>query len=382
MRLLSIENHVPHYIQSLTPYVPGKPIGETKREFKIKKVVKLASNENPLGLSPQVKLKIKQTLSELNRYPDGSGFELKLELSKFLKMDPTRLILGNGSNEIIDFLIRTYCVPGCQILAPKYSFIAYKICAQIHGVETLEAPLHENYRLDFEAMLALLKNNDKVRILFLANPNNPTGSYITTFELENFIKKVRALRGNSVLIVLDYAYWEYIQDVELPDLNQFLSRYSPILFLRTFSKVYGLAGARLGYGLGTEKVIQNLEKVRQPFNINTLALVAGQAALKDQVFVNKTIAMNAQGMKYLTPHFKKMGIHFWPSQGNFLMLECQRGFGMLGPELFTKCLAKGLILRPLLNYDMKDKVRLSIGQPSENAFALQVLREVKNENST
>lgn len=368
--------NVPEYIRSLVPYVPGKPIEETQREFKIRRVVKLASNENPLGPSPKALLAVKKTLAEMHRYPDGAAFSLKKALAAHLDVTPTSLIIGNGSNEVIDFLVRTYCVAGDSIVTSKAAFIAYKLCAQIHGVKTVETPLTSDLRFDLNAILKEVRSNERARLVFIANPNNPTGTYVNEADLRGFLKELAKIRGGSVLAVLDYAYWEYVTVKDLPDGVELMRDFSNVVVLRTFSKIYGLAGFRIGYGVACPEIVQNLEKVRQPFNINSLALVAAQSALTDRAFVNRACQTNQKQMLYWEKELNAMRVPFWKSQGNFLLVNSKLGFGKTGPEVYEACLRKGVIFRPVANYGMPEALRISVGTPEENRLAVAVLKQM------
>lgn len=377
---------VPDYIRTLVPYVPGKPIEETQREFRIKKVIKLASNENPLGASPKAKRAIVSGVSELHRYPDGSGYRLKQALREKLAetvanptvVRNTSLILGNGSNDVIDHLIRTFCLAGDMIVTSQAAFIAYKICAQIHGVKTLEAPLNEELKFDVSELASLVRKNERVRLVFIANPNNPTGTYVTRSELKTLVKELASIREGSVILVLDYAYWEYVMAEDLPNPLEILQEYPNTIILRTFSKVYGLAGLRVGYGMGSPELISHMEKVRQPFNINSLALLGAEAALKDTSFVARAKLLNAKGMSFWQKHLNQLGIPFWKSQGNFLLINCRKGFHMTGADVNSACLPQGLILRPVANYGLPDLLRITVGTSEENKRAAQVLKQVQS----
>jgi len=373
---MNLTHHVPEYIRSLAPYVPGKPIEETQREFNLRRVVKLASNENPLGPSPKAVLAVKKILTELHRYPDGSAFALKQRLATYLKVVPSSLIIGNGSNEIIDFLIRTYCLPGNAVVTSQGAFIAYKLCAQIQGVRTLEAPLTEDLRFDLDAILELVRKDESVRMVFIANPNNPTGTYVNESEMESFLKAISKVRNGSVLVVLDYAYWEYVTEADLPDPMKLMEKFANqvnVVVLRTFSKIYGLAGFRVGYGVGSPEVISHLEKVRQPFNVNTLGLLAAEAALDDKAFVAKSRKVNQQGLIFWKKELQEMDVPFWSSQGNFLLADVQKGLRMTGSDVYQACLRKGAIFRPIANYGILGALRISIGTPEENRIAARIL---------
>lgn len=365
--------HVPDYIRALVPYVPGKPIEETQREFKIRRVIKLASNENPLGSSPKARAAVRGNLGELHRYPDASAHHLKQELARHLRKTPVEIIVGNGSNEIIDMLIRTYCLAGDSIVTSKAAFICYRICAQIHGVSTIEAPLDENLHADLSEMARLARDNTRVKMVFIANPNNPTGTYNTTEEFGSFLKDVARIRNGSVMVALDYAYWEYVTAKDLPDPMRLLEEFPNVVVLRTFSKVHGLAGLRAGYGVARPEIISTVEKIRQPFNMNALALAAAAAALGDKAFVQKSVKINNIGMKFWEKNLGRMAIPYWKSQGNFLLIDVSRGLGKCGSEAYLSCLKRGVIFRPVANYGLAHALRVSIGTPEENRLAVKAL---------
>jgi histidinol-phosphate aminotransferase len=372
-----MQPQVPDYIRSLVPYVPGKPIEETQREFKIRKVVKLASNENSLGPSPRALRAIQASLKESHRYPDASHFSLKTALSTHLRTAPDTLIVGNGSNEIIDLLIRTFALPGDCIVTSRAAFVAYRLCAQIHGVSTLEAPLTPDLRFDLGAVAELARQNEKAKLVFIANPNNPTGTYVNSTELRAFLKTMAEVRDGSVLVVLDYAYWEYVTAGDLPDALELLREYPNVVVLRTFSKIYGLAGLRVGYGVGRPEVIASVEKVRQPFNLNSLGMVAAEAALGDRLFVSRSRELNEEGMKLWTRELEAMSVPFWKSQGNFILIDATQGFGKPGADVYQACLKQGVILRPVANYGLHHALRISVGTPAENRAAIRALRNVR-----
>jgi histidinol-phosphate aminotransferase len=365
--------NAPEYIRNLSPYVPGKPIEETQREYRIKHVVKLASNENPLGPSPKALALLRKKILDLHRYPDASAFHLKQALSDHLRLPTNQIIIGNGSNEVIDMLVRAYCVPGDSIVTSKAAFIAYRICAQIQGVSTLESALTSDLRADLSDMAARARGNDRVKMVFLANPNNPTGTYNTTAEVRAFLKEMSSIRDGSVMVVLDYAYWEYVTAKDLPDPMMLMKEYPNMTVMRTFSKIYGLAGLRIGYGISAPEIIGTLEKIRQPFNLNAPALAAAVEALKDQAFVRKARKLNEDGMKLWTKSLEKMGVPFWPSQGNFLLIDASAGFGKRGHEVYEACLRRGVILRPVANYGLMNALRISIGTRAENETAIRAL---------
>lgn len=369
--------HLPEYIRTLAPYVPGKPIEETKREFRLKRVVKLASNENPLGPSPKALQAVRASLKGLHRYPDSSAYALKLALSKSLKISPQELVIGNGSNELIDLVLRTFCAPGDAIVASKAAFVAYRVCAQILGLRTLESELASDLRFDLNAMAELVERNERARFVFLPNPNNPTGTYVTRAELEAFLERVSSVRGGSVITVLDYAYWEYVTAKDLPDALPLYRKFPRnVIVFRTFSKIHGLAGLRIGYAVGAPEFLSHIEKVRQPFNFNSAALSAAQAALADAAHVKRARSLNERGKKAWYAFLRKRSIPFWETQGNFVLIDAKNGFGMNGPELFQECLKRGVIFRPVANYGLHQFLRVSFGTDAENKTAMRALESL------
>ncbi len=367
--------NAPEYIRNLAPYVPGKPIEETQREFKIKHVVKLASNENPLGPSPKALALLRKKILDLHRYPDASAFHLKQALSDHLKLPTDQIIIGNGSNEVIDMLVRAYCVPGDSVVTSKAAFLAYRICAQIQGVQTLETALTDDLRTDLKDMAAAVRSHERVKMVFLANPNNPTGTYNTATEMHVFLKEMAKIRDGSVLVVLDYAYWEYVTAKDLPDAMMLMKEYPNMMVLRTFSKIHGLAGLRVGYGIAPREIISMVEKIRQPFNLNSPALAGAVESLKDLAHQRRSKKVNEDGMKLWTRALTKMGIPYWPSQGNFLLIDCTKGLGKRGGDVYENCLRRGVIFRPVSNYGLMHALRISIGTKAENEVAIRALAE-------
>lgn len=375
---------VAEYIRNVRPYVPGKPIEETRREYKLKRVIKLASNENPLGPSPKALQAVRAHLKDSHRYPDASHYELKQALARHHRVgsksglpSSTQFIIGNGSNEIIDFILRTFCVPGDAMVTSVSAFVAYRICAQIQGVRTLEVPQTQKLCFDLERILETVRGEPRARVVFLPNPNNPTGTYVPEAELRTFLTKLRALgqsRGTPVLCVLDAAYQEYVTAKDLADPDALLKDYADLLLvLRTFSKVYGLSGFRIGYGMGAEALVSDLERVRQPFNVNQQALVAAIAALQDRAFVKRSLSINRKGMALWEKALNKWEIPYWPSQGNFLLIDVLKASGLSGIEVYERCLRHGVIFRPVANYGLGHALRVSIGTLAENRLAIQVL---------
>jgi histidinol-phosphate aminotransferase len=367
----------PLYIEHLKPYIAGKPIEETQREYGLKKVIKLASNENPLGSSPKAKAAIMKAMKELQLYPDASGFHLRHALAKLEKVSYEEIVLGNGSNEVIELLLRTFCVPGDQMVASDGVFAAYPISARIQGVDTLFTRMTQDYRFDLPAMLDLVKKNERVKLVAIPNPNNPTGTYVTDQELVHFLREVEKVRGGSVHVILDYAYWEYVTAKDLPDPIQLYKQFTHLSVLKTFSKIYGLGGLRVGYGVMRPELAKYVQKVRMPFNVSNLALEGARAAITDKMFVKKSLAANRVGMKFMKKVFDDLKIPYLPSQGNFLLINTRLGLGRDGMDVFQECLKLGVIFRPVVNYGMPDWLRVTIGTPVQNQTAAKVFKKLK-----
>src|SRR5258705_318811 len=353
----------PSYIRAIAPYHPGKPISELAREMGLneKKIIKLASNENPFGISPRAKAAVKRALAELARYPDGNAFELKAALSRRHGVPEECIVVGNGSNDLLELAAGAFLAPGRAAVYSRHAFAVYPLATQARGAEGIVVPA-KNYAHDFEAMLAAI--TPETRLVFIANPNNPTGTFATGAELENFIARVR----RDVAVVVDEAYSEYLPPELRYDSVALLKGHPNLIVTRTFSKVYGLAGLRVGYGLMHPDVADLLNRVRQPFNVNSLALAAAAAALEDRKFVAKSCRMNRRGMKSLERGLKALGLEFIPSCANFLT------FRVSGARtVYEKLLRLGVIVRPLANYDMPDHLRVTVGTPKENEKFLKAL---------
>jgi histidinol-phosphate aminotransferase len=368
---------VPEHIRNLVPYVPGKPIEETQRELKIKRVIKLASNENPLGPSPKALQAVKKAMQALHRYPDSAGYRLKHALAKKLGREANEIALGNGSDDLIHVLARSYCRPGDAMVTSQAAFSAYKIAGQILGLEKFETPMTEDLRFDLDAMAKEVKKNSNVRIVFIANPNNPTGTYVTRSELHAFLTKLKKIRDGSVIVAIDSAYTEYVTAADMPDPLELQKEFSNIVVFRTFSKIYGLAGLRIGYAIAKPEIIATMDKVRQPFNVNSLGLVGAEAALGDTAFVQRAKKLNIQGMKFWEKGLTELGVPFWKSQGNFLLVDVAKGFGRLGGEVYFDCLRLGVIFRPVANYGLHHALRISVGTMEENRIGLKALQTLK-----
>jgi len=357
-------DHVPDYIRSLIPYEPGKPIEEVEREYGIADSVKLASNENPLGPSPKALAAIRAKLDQLHLYPDGDCFYLKNGLAKQLGVAPDKLIFGNGSNEIIELAARTFMRAGDEAVMAEQAFVVYQLIVQAVGGQSKQVPLRD-YTHDLAAIADAV--SARTRMVFLANPNNPTGTIFRRAEWERFLAKV----SPDVLLIVDEAYFEYVEDADYPDSLKYHEPGRALLTLRTFSKLYGLAGLRIGYGIAPAELISMMQRVRQPFNVNAPAQWAALAALDDAEHIKRSLEVNRQGLAYLQAEFDKLGLAYVPSQGNFILVRVGKG-----PEVFTQLLGQGVIVRPMGGYKFPEHVRVTIGTMEENRQFIEALQKV------
>ena len=358
-------------IAGLKPYVPGKPVSELERELGITDAVKLASNENPLGAGEKARRAVTGLAGELARYPDGSGHDLRGALSERHGLDPDCITLGNGSNDVLDLIARTFLAPGYEAVFSQHAFAVYPICTQAVGAVSRVAPAHDGSRgprfgHDLEAMRELV--NEHTRVIFIANPNNPTGTWLNSDELRGFVEAI----PEHVILVIDEAYFEYVEEADYPDASQWLSRHSNLIVTRTFSKAYGLAALRVGYGLSHPEVAELLNRVRQPFNVNSLALAAACAALSDQAHIERSVAVNREGMAQLIEGFAGLGLEYVPSAGNFVCVDLGGPAGGIDGLLQRK----GCIVRPIANYGMPDHLRVTVGLAEENRRLLHALTEL------
>lgn len=352
-------------VQKLIPYKAGKPIEELERELGISNIVKLASNENPLGIGEKAKVAIQNAISDLALYPDGSGFNLKNALAKKYDVSPEQITLGNGSNEILELVARAFLTPENEVIFSQHAFAVYPIVTQAVGAKAVITPAM-NYGHDLNEMLNQVTN--KTRLIFIANPNNPTGTLLKQEAIEHFIN----LLPEHVICVLDEAYFEFVSKNESIDSVSWLKNYPNLIITRTFSKAYGLAGLRVGYSLSSVEISDLLNRVRQPFNNNSLALVAAEAALNDAEHVRATVENNTLGMAQLTKGFEELGLDWIPSAGNFVSVDLDQA----GAPIYEKLLRKGVIVRPIDVYEMPTFLRISIGTPAENEKFLYALKEV------
>ncbi len=353
------------WIGGLTPYVPGKPISELERELGIRDSVKLASNENPLGPGPKARAAIAAMLGEIGRYPDGAGFELRRALADHHGVSPMSITLGNGSNDVLDLIARTFLQPGAESVFSEYAFAVYPISIQAVGATARVAPARD-YGHDLDAMSALI--NDRTRVVWIANPNNPTGTWLSANALKSFIGSL----PKTCVVVVDEAYTEYVAEPDFPDTTNWIETFPNLIVTRTFAKAHGLAALRVGYGISDPRVADLLNRVRQPFNVNALAQAAAAAAIGDREHVRASVELNRAGMRQLTDAFARLGIEYIPSVGNFVTIDLKRPAGPINDAL----LRRGVIVRPLANYGLPNHLRISIGLEQENARFIAALEDV------
>jgi len=358
---------VPSYVASLTPYVPGKPIEEVEREYGVSGVAKLASNENALGPSPKALAAARESAARANLYPDGSAFYLRNALAEKLGVDAKEVFVGNGSNELIELLVRTFVLDGEEVMTSAQSFVAYRLAAQAHGRTLVEAPMKARFHYDLDALRKLLSRRTKV--IFLANPDNPTGTWFTESELTPFLDAV----PKETLVVLDEAYLEFVDVPGFQDALVLRRKYPNLVVLRTFSKIYGLAGLRLGYGVARPEVVEFIDRVRAPFNVNLVAQAAGVAALSDAEHVEKSRALVRQERPFLAAGLAALGATVVPSQGNFVLADFP---GRPGKELFEALLREAVVVRPLGGYGFPTAQRVTVGLHAENEKCLAALKKV------
>ena len=354
-------------IRAISPYQPGKPIGELAREMGIPvdKIVKLASNENPLGMSPKAKAAMSAALADLERYPDGNGFELKSALAGNLGVGLDQIVLGNGSNDILDIAARVFLAPGTAAVFARHAFAVYPIATMSAGARCVEVPA-KDFGHDLDAMLDAVKANADVRVVFIANPNNPTGTFLPAEKVRAFIAAV----PSDVLVVLDEAYNEYLPPSLREDTVAWVREFPNLVVSRTFSKIYGLAGLRVGYAVASAEVADLMNRVRQPFNVNSLALAAAAAALDDHLFVAESYELNRRGLEMLVEGFKRLGLAHIPSFGNFVTFKVGDGAGVN-----QRLLKQGVIVRPIAGYGMPEWLRVTIGRDFENLRFLDALEK-------
>ena len=358
-------------VRQIAPYVGGRPISEVARQFGLdeSKIVKLASNENPLGIPQSAKDAMLAILHDLGRYPDSKGYELKLALSKKNQVPEDWITLGNGSNDILELATRSVAQSGDEIIFSKHAFAVYPLATQAVGAKAIEVDaMPEDLGHDLDAMIKAI--TDKTKLIFVANPNNPTGSFLTGAQIEAFLAKV----PEHIVVVLDEAYNEYLKPDQQYDAIAMARHYPNLIVSRSFSKAYGLAGLRLGYAVSQAAITDLMNRIRQPFNVNSLAQAAAIAALQDLEFLAEGARINALGYTQLTQAFTQMKLHFLPSAGNFILVKVGDDDGA-GVRINTELLQRGVIVRPVGNYGLPQWLRISIGLPEENAAFIQALQQ-------
>lgn len=354
-------------VRGLHPYQPGKPIAELARELGLAEadIIKLASNENPLGPSPRALAAIDANGAELARYPDGNGFALKAALSERLNISPDQITLGNGSSDALEFVVRAFAGPGLEVVYSEHAFAMYPIVTQATGATGVSVPARD-WGHDLDAMRKAV--TDQTRVVFIANPNNPTGTWLAADALEAFVASL----PDHVICVIDEAYFEYVAEDDYPDCIAWLARHPNIMVTRTFSKIYGLAGLRVGYGVASAALTDMINRIRPPFNVNSIALGAATAALADEAHVTASRKMNHAGLAQLANGFSELGVNYIPSVGNFISFVTS----LDGNALFDGLLRQGVIVRPVGNYGMPNYLRVTVGTAEENTRFLKSLGDI------
>ncbi|WP_132139311.1 histidinol-phosphate transaminase [Pseudoduganella sp. UC29_71] len=366
------KNFGPEYVRAIAPYQAGKPISEVAREFGLDEaaIVKLASNENPYGVPESAKAAMAAAAAELGRYPDANGFELKAALSERYDVPADWITLGNGSNDILEIAAHAFVEKGQSIVYAQYSFAVYALATQGVGARAIVVPA-KDYGHDLDAMAAAIEAaGDDVRLVFIANPNNPTGTFIGAAEIEAFLKKVPA----NVVVVLDEAYNEYLSPENQYESAAWVKQYPNLLVSRTFSKAYGLAGLRVGFSIAQPALTDLMNRIRQPFNVNSLAQAAAIAALNDKDFLEQGARNNAAGYQQFVEAFEQMGLEYVPSYGNFVLVKVGKDLAA-GARVNLALLKQGVIVRPVGNYGLPEWLRISIGLPQENAILISALQK-------
>lgn len=357
---------VPDFLESLVPYQAGKPIAEVQREYGLDRVIKLASNENPLGPSPKALQAVQEALAQASRYPDAAARELRGVLAENYRLSPENVIVGNGSEGIMACIVRAFIHGNDEVITARGTFMGFTVLCRTRGIEPILVPL-KDYRFDLDAMADQI--TPRTKLIYLCNPNNPSGTIFTRDEFDRFMYRV----PERCLVILDEAYFEFARHrMDFPDSMDY--RHDNVITLRTFSKAYGLAGFRVGYGFGHDHLIRHLWKVKLPFEPAVLGQRAGIAALSDDEFLEKTIALTQQGLQTYYRELKKLGLFYVESLANFVLVQLESKEQVA--EVFGELLKKGIIVRPLTQYSMADCIRITVGLPDENEACLAALREI------
>lgn len=366
---MGLDNLINSWVKDLTPYQPGKPIAELQRELGLTDVIKLASNENPLGPSPKAIKAMQELLNtELARYPDGNGFYLKAAIAKKYNLTEAQITLGNGSDDIFNFIVRAILQPTDNVIVDEYAFAAFPIAVRACGANIIKSPAR-NYTIDIESIIQLASAKS-AKIVYIANPNNPTGTKIDTEDFERLLANV----AKETIVVVDEAYYEYAvaYNPNQPQALNYLDKYPNLIVTRTFSKAFGLAGVRVGFSASNLAIVDVLNRIRLPFNVNSLGLVGAVAALSDDEHITKTIKANQQGLDYFYSKLQDLGLDYIPSVANFVTINV----GSNSQEIFERLLQKGVIVRPLAPYAMPSHLRVSIGTKAENEKFFDIFNEI------
>jgi histidinol-phosphate aminotransferase len=355
---------IPDYILSIKPYTPGKPLEELEREYGIDDSIKLASNENPIGPSPMAVAAIKEAIKKLNRYPDGSGHDLIRRISNHIGFSPQHIVLGNGSDDIIGMLAVAMLQPGDEVILPVPSFLMYEILVRSAGATPVFVPLTS---LSIDLAEIQKKMTSKTRMIFICNPNNPTGTIISKKDFENFIHQM----PSEVIVAVDEAYIEFVRDQNCVKSFEYMDNIRPLVTLRTFSKVYGLAGLRIGYGVMPEEIANILNRIRLPFNTNLLAQAGAGAALDDKIFLEKVISLVHEGLDFLYDALDGLGISYFPTQTNFFLIDVRKD----ADEIYESMLRQGVIVRSMKSYGYPNYIRVNVGLHEENVRFLKALEK-------
>ncbi|MDD5175680.1 MAG: histidinol-phosphate transaminase [Sterolibacterium sp.] len=360
---MSIAAHAPPYIRAISPYLPGKPITQLARELGIPvdRIVKLASNENPLGMSPKARAALEMAIAGVERYPDQ--YDLVKAISDHYALGMERIVLGNGSNDVLDLAARVFIAPGRSAVFSQHAFAVYPLATMSAGGECIQVPARD-YGHDLKAMQAAIRPD--TRVVWIANPNNPTGTFLPYPQVRAFLQAV----PEHVVVVLDEAYNEYLPSAQREDTQAWLAEFPNLVITRTFSKVYGLAGLRVGFAMASSEIADLMHRVRQPFNVNNLALAAAIGALDDHVFVAESFQLNRRGIEQIVAGLKRLGLDHIPTHGNFVTFRVADASGVN-----LRLLKQGIIVRPLANYAMPEHLRVTIGLEQENARFLEALEK-------
>ncbi len=352
-------------VEKLKPYPPGKPIEELERELGIYGSIKLASNENPLGPSPKAMRVVTENLKNMHRYPDSNAYYLREKLADKFGLQMSKIMVGNGADELIELVAQTFLSPGEEVIIPQHAFLLYETFALSFDGKPVMVPLSD-FSVDLRAMIKAVTTHTK--IVFINNPHNPIGKAIARDEMSQFLNDL----PSDVIVVLDEAYIEFATDPNVGSGLEFLDSYPLLVALRTFSKIYGLAGLRVGYGFASEMITDAVNRVRQPFNVNSLAQVAALAALDDDEFVEKTLTLTKQGLAYLYAQLDRMGLNYIPTQANFLLIKAPPS----AQETYGRMLKEGVIIRPMDSYGLEDYIRVNVGLPEENERFIETLEKI------